>query len=137
MMDTKIKALSVELDVNTDEINVSRYDDDTFEVEGMEYIVLTEEEADEKVEGYIKETLWAFNSSFLSCITKFDTSIFEALQPQCENSNDAILSLVEGSCGFDELIEEAVSCDGRGHFLSGYDGEELELENDLLAYRTN
>ena len=36
----------------------------------------------------------------------------------------------------DELIEEAVSLDGRGHFLASYDGHENE-HNDYFIYRTN
>lgn len=44
-----------------------------------------------------------------------------------------------GEIGLDcEIIaDEATSWDGRGHFLSWYDGNELELEDDLYAYRTN
>lgn len=37
----------------------------------------------------------------------------------------------------DAVANEAVELDGRGHFLSGYDGEELELDDGYFAYRTN
>lgn len=33
--------------------------------------------------------------------------------------------------------EEAVSTDGRAHFLSHYDGNEIELPSGAIAYRTN
>ena len=33
--------------------------------------------------------------------------------------------------------EDAVDTDGVAHFLSSYDGEEIELDNDVVAYRTN
>ena len=36
----------------------------------------------------------------------------------------------------DEFIEDAISSDGRGHFLSPYDGEENE-EGDYFIYRIN
>jgi len=37
----------------------------------------------------------------------------------------------------DKILDEAISLDGRGHFLSGYDGKEIELPNGLFAYRRN
>lgn len=44
-----------------------------------------------------------------------------------------------GEIGLDceTIADEATSWDGRGHFLSWYDGQEIELEDDLYAYRTN
>lgn len=33
--------------------------------------------------------------------------------------------------------EDAIGYDGVAHFLSSYDGEEIELDNDVVAYRTN
>ena len=35
----------------------------------------------------------------------------------------------------DKVVEACIDEDGRGHFLSSYDGEEIELSNDLFAYR--
>ena len=40
----------------------------------------------------------------------------------------------------DEFIEDAISADGRGHFLSSYDSEEVEIDIDdetYFAYRLN
>jgi hypothetical protein len=37
----------------------------------------------------------------------------------------------------DKILDEAISLDGRGHFLSGYDGKEIELPHGLFAYRRN
>ena len=36
-----------------------------------------------------------------------------------------------------EASEEAVNIDGVGHFLSGYDGNEIELSHGAYAFRTN
>jgi hypothetical protein len=36
----------------------------------------------------------------------------------------------------DEFIQDAIDSDGRGHFLSYYDGEETEI-NDYYIYRIN
>ncbi len=102
--------------------------------------ICDEDSADELVEDYIKETLWAFDALFMQCITGIDSAVFEALQPQCERANQAVLSLIESTCGLDELVEQAVSADGRAHFLSTYDGEENEIDIDgetYFVYRTN
>ena len=37
----------------------------------------------------------------------------------------------------DMIVQEAIDLDGRGHFISGYDSVEHELENNLYAYRQN
>lgn len=36
---------------------------------------------------------------------------------------------------FDEVAEDCVDTDGVGHFLAYYDGDELEIRDDLFAYR--
>lgn len=36
-----------------------------------------------------------------------------------------------------KVVEEAISVDGIAHFLASYDGEEIELSDNLFAYRTN
>jgi len=110
-----------------------------------DYLVLTDDEADEKAAEYIKESLWAFNAIFLSDVTGFDVSIFEAVQAndKCEDNNEAIAQLVGDN--LQELIDQAISSDGRGHFLNTYDGDETEFncfeytgENQyLFVYRMN
>lgn len=41
------------------------------------------------------------------------------------------------SIDIDKIVDGCISLDGTAHFLAGYDGEEIELDNDLFAYRTN
>ena len=36
---------------------------------------------------------------------------------------------------YDEIAETAIRWDGRGHFISYYDGEELDIGDDLFAYK--
>lgn len=36
---------------------------------------------------------------------------------------------------YDEIAETAVRWDGRGHFISNYDGDELAIGDDLFAYK--
>ena len=103
-------------------------------IDGDDYQIYTDSEADEALTDYIGGSVWAFNSDFLSEQTGIDSEVFTLLQGKCEDSNLAILKLIEGSCGLSDFIENAVSTDGRGSFLSSYDGEEIEF-NGWFFYR--
>lgn len=98
-----------------------------------DYLVLTDEEADEKAKEYILDSLWAFTPNFLSSATGVHEDVFIAIQNngKCESNNDAILSLVDDE---DELVEEAIRWDGRGHFMSHYDGCENEETVNGVTY---
>jgi hypothetical protein len=101
---------------------VEEYDEDDY---SNDYMVLTDEEADEKAKEYIIDTLWAFNPSFLASETDIDIEVFEAIQDngRCESNNKAILSMIDDE---DSFVDSAISADGRGHFMSTYDGNENE-----------
>jgi len=104
-----------------------------------DWLLLTDEEADEMAYDHIEDTLWAFNASFLSRMTDIDEEVFTAIQAndRCESNNDAIKKLVESTCGLMELCIQAIDADGRGHFMSSYDGIEHEIDGDLYLYRIN
>lgn len=97
------------------------------------YIVLTDEEADEKAKAYILDTVWAFNPDFLAGETGIDEEVFKAIQDngRCESNNDAILRLIDDEEGF---VASAICADGRGHFMSSYDGEENEENVNGVYY---
>lgn len=99
-------------------------------------LIYDDSEADQACLDYIRETLWAFNPSFLACHSKCGQEVFEAIKSngKCESNNEAIMSCIND---FNELVQDAIAWDGRGHFLAGYDGEEIELGGDLYAYRIN
>jgi hypothetical protein len=111
--------------------------DGEYEIDGIDYLVLTDSEADDKVEEYIEETLWAFTPNFLSDVTGVGSEVFEAIQAngRCEGNNEAIKSILDATdTSICEVAEEAISWDGRGHFLSPYDGEEIEVYADGEYY---
>jgi uncharacterized protein YlzI (FlbEa/FlbD family) len=115
------------------------YDSCIFLIQG-EYMVLNEQERNEKVKEYIQETLWAFRSSFLAKETGLPEKVFHALTEQCESGNDAILALIEKTCGLDAFVDSAVEADGYAHFLASYDGEEEEVTiegENYFIYRIN
>ena len=137
-LDDNIKALvkHLNLDLKEDgpmiEENGSEYS-----FGGKDYKVLTDDEADEQTKEYIKESVWAFNPSFLASHSKADEEVFKCLAEKCESSNDAVLSLIDD---FDHFVDDAISSDGRGHFLSNYDGNEYEEDinnTTYYIYRTN
>lgn len=145
MKNNKKKALALFLKVEAKEIKNSSYNlENCFEYGSEEYMVLTDEEASEAVTENIKESLWAFNSDFIIEECGLDMSGVDSLQKMqeetCEGSNDFILSLIKKTCGLDHFVEAAANIDGRGHFLSGYDGKENEetvAGITYFIYRTN
>lgn len=109
-----------------------------------DYKVLTDDEANEQCAEYIKETLWAFNASFLAGHCGLDEAVIKSIQDngKCEDNNPVFEKLITD---MDRFIKDAVSDDGRGHFMSSYDGDEIELKfkprkgdtQYFYAYRIN
>ncbi len=61
----------------------------------------------------------------------------EQEQQKAEGANDTFLNMLDDERGF---VDAAVSADGRGHFLNGYDGSEEEEDvngSTYYIYRTN
>lgn len=103
-----------------------------------EYIVMTDEEADAAVKDYVLESAWAFRYDFLcghsEAIAEIPQKQYEAMAEKlCEGFNKAVLAMIDDK---DHFVDDAIRADGRGHFLSGYDGEENE-EGSFYIYRTN
>ena len=132
---TKQQALAnfLEVEVTDFEINNDEY----ILPNGDSYFVLTDDEADEWATTEINEMLWAFNADFLASYTGLNKAVFEALAEGYENSNEAIMALINNAGSMDEFVQDAIDVDGRGHFVANYDGKEIELENDYYAYRVN
>ena len=45
--------------------------------------------------------------------------------------------IVPGHTNIDKIVDEAIKWDGIAHFISRYDGKEIDLGNGLYAYRQN
>lgn len=109
--------------------------DNRFGAGGGEYLVLTDDEADARAKEYIEESLWAFNAGFIIDHSKLPPEAEEMVkffqEEKCEGANDTIRALIDD---MDELVGDAVAADGRGHFLSPYDGEEHE-QGRFFIYR--
>ena len=217
--ETRRQALANYLEVELEDV-VDGYDDETFECNGEEYRVLTDEEADEAVVDSIESIiddigLEAFTPAFQDWVIENaldnsdwfdealkgseesyvydldDDDLIEELksynlltdddfhieededgdEEEVLNDNvdldslkeDLVYALVDnagdayewfkmnfgegsvrdliknGTIGLDidDIAYELISWDGRGNQLSGYDGQEIELDDNLYAYRTN
>lgn len=120
--DLRKLALARFLDEDVSEIE--QIGDCEFSFYKYEYLVLEEDEADEKVYNVIMDELWTFNPSFLADETGLPEKVFVALQEDCEDSNETIERLINDKTQF---VVDAVNSDGRGHFLSQWDSEENEV----------
>ncbi len=103
-----------------------------------EYLVLTDDEADDRCRESIAESLWAFKAEFLAKMTGFKPNVFEPMVAMCEDANAPIGALVSSTCGVDAFCAEAIKAEktGRGHFLAGYDFIEHKVP-PYFIYRTN
>jgi len=52
----------------------------------------------------------------------------------CESNNDTIYNLIEKLDDIDSFVSAAISADGRGHFMSSYDGNENEETVNGITY---
>lgn len=135
--DPRILALMQMMECEADEIEEARYGDNTFTYGRQEFRVLTDEEADEACAESIKDSLWAFNTSFIASHTRngLNPAARKALEKAqselCDDANDLVAALIED---MDHFVRDAVSADGRGHFLAQYDGEEREESVNGTTY---
>jgi hypothetical protein len=119
-------------------------EDSLFSYDGGEYLVLTDEESTKLVRARIRDSLWAFNIDFIShyCdalnVSNVRNEFLNMQSKLCEDCNELIYALVENK--YEQFVHDAIWTDGRGHFLSFYDGEESEIETDdgtFYVYRVN
>lgn len=144
--DTRIKALAKHLGEAPETISEARYGDNLFESGREEYLVLTDEEADADARAAILDSLWAFNAEFVQAHSKAlassSVNVIEHVRKMqeelCEDAGPLIRAMIDD---LDHFVEDAIKADGRGHFLSGYDGEENEVRladgSYLFIYRVN
>jgi len=136
------KHLGVPVDDAT-ECRFSHYGLAVWEVDGGEYALGTDAAADEAAQAYVADTVWAFNACFILEACDLPRDLAPAIrsfqEKECESANDALFALVEKCCkgGIERFARLAVSADGRGHFLSPHDGDEIELAGVFSAFRVN
>ena len=104
-------------------------------IEGDEYAVAaTEQEAFEACCENIEDSLCYFNPSFLAEQTELPVEIFEALARTDFSDNEVYKDLIERVTTIENFVQEAIDCDGMGHFLASYDMKERMI-GDYRLYR--
>ena len=113
-------ALAKHLECEPDELTEERHNHyglTVFSLGNQEYAVGTDEEADS-----------AWDQSL-------DSYIEECIQPELDKLDIGNLS---SYVKFDEeMWKSDARMDGRGHSLSSYDGDEIELDGGYVAFRIN
>jgi len=124
-----IKTIALQL-LLEDEDGCTYEDCENYIKEGN-YVVYTNEEANNAVVEYIKEAIWSFRPDFLACYIDLPVEDIKILCSLYENANNILISLLKDK--LDELVKDAIELDGRGHFLSNYDGKEHKITINLTT----
>lgn len=139
----KLKTLAQEIKCDIDELYESDSSFYGLEIYGQgrgraEFAVATNDEANRASENYIRDSIWAFNATFILSCCGLPLALRKAIESyqreECENANEPLLELVEKTCGIKKFAEKAIQSDGRGQFIARYDGKERE-RNGLFIYR--
>ena len=122
-----------------EDLSIYEEDDTAFETEWGDFLCLTDNQADERAEECILDSVWAFNAEFLAAHSYLDTESIRTLQDtgKCEDLNTPLLRTINDEKHF---VSDAISADGRGHFISRYDLEEHVVrvgDKTFFIYRMN
>ena len=149
-----LKKLLVEQgELSEDEINEivikkewdNYYSEYRFDVYGDEYIVMDDDRAYATAYHEIAQLIWAFNTDFIIDhlkdeikygndpvdLNELRACIDLVKEKLCEGANAIIHALIED---LEDFVDDAIAADGRGHFISLYDGEEHEVTVDGETY---
>lgn len=154
---TDIKKLALAKYLNIDPAELKKgYRPDIYEYNGEEYLVLTEDESYNEAH---EQTVQLINDIGLSLFNKhwLDTELEDNdILPDHIIDDEEFIDkyefieyiksltglhtydkLCELGVNVDELIDRSIYEDGLGHIISSYDGKQIELDNNLFAYRMN
>ena len=131
-VDARQAALAAHLGVDVDDVTG---DGDTWTHGRSEWLVLSDDDADERAAEAIRDSLWAFRSEFIAGHTRprLNGAGIKALAEMKANMRESAQPLIEALIhDMDDFIRDAISADGRGHFLASYDFEECEQDGWYL-----
>jgi hypothetical protein len=108
----------------------------TFEYQGREYLVLTDEEADEMVHSRLIETLHLMRPLYFAQETDMPEYIFAHILKLYEDATEILEAVIQryasgGMAGFMKRMMQSL---GRGQVLASYNHQE-EFHADLFFYR--
>lgn len=119
-------------------ITESKYEENCFECDGAEFLVLTDDEAEQKAYENIEDSVWAFKSEFIHKHSIFqgnnrenELKVIKAISSLCENGNEPMKCIIHN---FENFVDDAIEQDGRGCYIADYDFKEYE-EDGFYIYR--
>lgn len=146
-LEINIEILAEYADIATNKIKQAEWANDPNRLVtnyGEEWLILTDEEAEEMARDYIIKMLWSFRTDFLmdhmDAVDSLNTREREVFKKSlekiqcdlCEGANPIVSALV--SDNIENLIDEAIEADGRGCFIGFYNGSEDSIEYDGVDY---
>ena len=131
--------------VTVDRCFSNPYSEYGYEACGEEFYILEDERAYALAFQVIEAELWAFTPEFIAEHLKHDIvycdypldlddlrlAIRAAQERLCEGANAIIHALIDD---LNDFVDDAIAADGRGHFISSYDGKEHEVTVDGETY---
>ena len=127
----RIKILSEYLEEDIEDFEVCDYDAQMIEGSGGEYLVLTDIEADNRAYDRMRDTLWAFNASFLWGYVdnpNIDVPHIKKVQELYEDANPILEALIGSTEDLESMFDDAMGNDGRGYYVASYDHDEIEVQ---------
>ena len=123
----------------------SYYSEYRFYVRGDEYLVMDDDRAYATAYHEVSTLLWAFNTDFILDhlkdeikygddpvdLDELKAGIDIVKEKLYEGANAIIHALIDD---LEEFTDDAIAADGRGHFISLYDGKEHEVTVDGETY---
>jgi hypothetical protein len=109
--------------------------------DGEYAVAATDALADHAARLAIAESLWAFNTAFLAGFIpalrhRAAAAAFDKMrEARCEDATELVSTMLGDNLS--RFVAAAIAADGRGHFLSPYDGEEIEGDDGSYSYRIN
>lgn len=140
--DKKIAALAEYFGIAPERIsknnNENIYNTCMYLIDDNRFYVADEREADKLARAFILEDIWSFRPEFILDHSKAlqeggsqAVSAFKQMQEvMCENCTPIVKALIDD---IDRFVKDAIAIEGRGHFISLYDGEEHE-KNGIKIY---
>jgi hypothetical protein len=114
---------------------------------GQEWAVGTEAQVARAARENILDHLWAFRPEFIARYAGLDDRAVNALGEMMgklsEDANPIVRKLIGSDRNLSKLVRDAISVDGRGHYLAQYDGHERDsdevegLPRGKIAFRLN
>ena len=101
---------------------------------GIDYLVLTENEANNEVRKHILDNIPLLNSDFVNrhLIVKVESKILEPiLNNWCENCMKLLVLFIND---YNEFINEAINIYGRGYFIGFNDKNEYKIKYKGVIY---